>query len=93
MIFHENFLLADNSHDMSYLISSEIRKYDAKFVVCCSRDWRFNGSASFPMTRPRKRLATLLIFLTSYVLAVAPGVDWQVAGGVSFHVTMVICNY
>ena len=41
MIFHENCLLADNSHVISYLIFSEIRKIVAKFVVCCSSDWCF----------------------------------------------------
>ena len=44
MIFHENRLLAYNSHEISVLISFEkIRKDVAKFVVCCSRDWRFKG--------------------------------------------------
>ena len=40
MIFRENCLLADNSHEISFLIFSKIRKDVAKFVVCCSRDWR-----------------------------------------------------
>ena len=43
MIFHENCLLADNSHAISSLIFSKIKKDVAKFVVCCSRDWRFKG--------------------------------------------------
>ena len=45
MIFHENCLLADNSHDIIYhtLFLLKIRKDVAKFVVCCSRDWRFKG--------------------------------------------------
>ena len=43
MIFHENCLLADSSHEMSCLIFSKIRKDVANFVVCCSRDWRFKG--------------------------------------------------
>ena len=38
MIFHENCLLADDSLEISYRIFSE--KDVAKFVVCCSRDWR-----------------------------------------------------
>ena len=45
MIFHDNCLLADNSHEISYLILSKIRKDVAKFVVCCSREWRFKGSS------------------------------------------------
>ena len=45
MIFHENRLLADYSHEISYLIFLKIRKdIDVeKFVVCCSRDWPFKG--------------------------------------------------
>ena len=38
MIFHENRLLADDSHEISYIIFSKIRKDIAKFVVCCSHD-------------------------------------------------------
>ena len=41
MIFHENRLLADDSHVISYLIFVKIGKDVAKFVVCCSRDWHF----------------------------------------------------
>ena len=42
MILHENRLLADDSHEISYLIFSEIKKYVAKFVdYCC--DCRFEG--------------------------------------------------
>ena len=41
MIFHENPLLADDSHIYSYLNLSKIGKDVAKFVVCCSRDWHF----------------------------------------------------
>ena len=40
MIFHENRLLADNSHALYF---SKIRKDVAKFVVCCSLDWCFKG--------------------------------------------------
>ena len=40
MIFHENRLLADDSHEISYLIFSKNKKDVAKMVVCCSRDWR-----------------------------------------------------
>ena len=43
MIFHENRLLADDSHEISYLILSKIRKDCGKFVDCCSRDWRLKG--------------------------------------------------
>ena len=45
MIFYENRLLADDSHVISCLIFSKIRKDYEKFVVCCSRDWRFKGKA------------------------------------------------
>ena len=38
MIFHENRLLADDSHEASCLIFSKIGKDVAKLVVCCSRD-------------------------------------------------------
>ena len=43
MIFHENRLLADDSHEISYLIFSKIGKDVAKFVVSCSCDWRSKG--------------------------------------------------
>ena len=43
MIFHENRLPTDDSHEISYLIFLKIRKYVAKFVVCCSRNMRFKG--------------------------------------------------
>ena len=46
MIFHENRLLADDSHEISYLFL-KIGKDVAKFVVCCSRDWRFKGSNNY----------------------------------------------
>ena len=42
MIFHENRLLADDSHVISCLIFSKIREDVAKFVVCCSHDLRVN---------------------------------------------------
>ena len=42
-MFHENRLLTDDSREISYLNFSEIRKDVTKFVVCCSRDWRFKG--------------------------------------------------
>ena len=38
MIFHENHLL------FIYFLSN-IRKDVARFVVCCSRDWRFKIEA------------------------------------------------
>ena len=41
MIFHKNCLLADNSHVIPYLVLSKIGKDVAKFVTCCSGDWRF----------------------------------------------------
>ena len=50
MVFHENRLLADDSHELSYLIFFEsfifillVGKDVTKFVVCCSCDWRFKG--------------------------------------------------
>ena len=46
MVFHENRLLADYSHEISYLIFSKIRKDVEKFAVCCSRDWRFKRYSS-----------------------------------------------
>ena len=44
MIFHENLLLADDSHVISYLIFVENWERCQNFFVCCSRDWRFKGS-------------------------------------------------
>ena len=44
MIFHENRLLADDSHEISNLIFSKIKKGVANFVVCCSCDWHIKGS-------------------------------------------------
>ena len=35
MIFHENRLLADDSHEISYFIFLKIGKHVKKFVVCC----------------------------------------------------------
>ena len=43
MIYHENRLLADDSHEISYLFFFKIRKDVTKFVVSCSRDWLFKG--------------------------------------------------
>ena len=43
MIIHENRLLADDSHEIPYLIFVKKKKDVTKFVVCCSRDWRLNG--------------------------------------------------
>ena len=43
MIFHEIRLLANNSHEISFLISFENYERCKKIVVCCSRDWRFEG--------------------------------------------------
>ena len=39
MIFHDNRLLADDSHEVSYIIFSKTRKDIAKLFVCCSHDW------------------------------------------------------
>ena len=33
MVFHENYLLADDSHEISFLLSFEIRKDVTKFVM------------------------------------------------------------
>ena len=41
MIFDENRLPADDSHEISYLIFSKIWKDIVKFVVCYSCDWHF----------------------------------------------------
>ena len=35
--------MADDSHEISYLIFFEIGVDVSKFVVCCSGDWRFKG--------------------------------------------------
>ena len=43
MILNENRLLADDSHQLSYLIFSKNKNDVAKSVVCNSRDWRFKG--------------------------------------------------
>ena len=47
MVFHENCLLADDSHEISYLTFSKIRKDVKKFVVRCSRHWPFKGQSDF----------------------------------------------
>ena len=47
MIFHKNCLLADDSHEISFLFLLKIRKDVAKFVVSCSCDWRFKGKDIF----------------------------------------------
>ena len=65
MIFHENRLLADHSHDISYLIFSKIRKDVEKSVVCCSRDWRFKGLHAQPC--PYRPLPPNLIYATIVV--------------------------
>ena len=42
MIFYENLLLADDFKEISnFIYFSKIQKNVAKFVVCCSCDWRF----------------------------------------------------
>ena len=79
MIFHENRLLADDSHEISYLILSIIGKDFAKFVVCCSCDWRFKGLKYkllkciwlfyIAVTLARKVQAKLLIFCTFHKVA------------------------
>ena len=52
MIFHENRLLADDSHEISYLIFLfKIRKDVAKFVVFCSCDFHFKGFNSIHTIR------------------------------------------
>ena len=44
MIFHENRLLADDSHEILYLIFFLKNGKDvAKFVACCSSEWCFKG--------------------------------------------------
>ena len=39
--------MADDSHEISYLIFSRVMKDVAKLVVCCSRDWRFKDKILF----------------------------------------------
>ena len=41
MLCHEDCLLADVSHAISYIIFSKIGKDVAKIAFCCSSDWRF----------------------------------------------------
>ena len=41
MLFHENRLLADDSHEISYLFFVQNWENVLKFVIYCSRDWRF----------------------------------------------------
>ena len=43
MIYHGNRPLADDSHEISYLIFVKTRKDVAKIFVCSSRDWRLMG--------------------------------------------------
>ena len=50
MIFHENRLLADDSHEISNYFFLKIRKDVAKFVVCCNPDWRFESYTVKPQT-------------------------------------------
>ena len=62
MIFHENRLLADDSHEtilMKYhtLFLWKIRKDVTKFVVCCSRDWRFGLSFYEPLGKVAIKVA------------------------------------
>ena len=48
IVFHENHLLGDDSHELSYLIFfRKIRKDVAKFVVCCSCDSRVKTDGEF----------------------------------------------
>ena len=50
MIFYENRLLADDSHEISYLILWKIKKDVAKFVVCCIHDQRFKVKHNHKLT-------------------------------------------
>ena len=43
MTFHENRLLSDDVHEISYLIFTKSKNDVAKFVVCFSRDLRLYG--------------------------------------------------
>ena len=54
MIFYENRLLADDSHEISYLIFSKFSKDVAKFVVCCSCDWRLRINTTSVLVRAAK---------------------------------------
>ena len=47
MVFRENRLLADDSHEISFLISFENEEGVTRFVVCCSRDWRIKVKIIF----------------------------------------------
>ena len=77
MIFHENRLPADDSHEISYLIFFlKIRKDVAKFVVCCSRDCHLKG-VSVPITDEQNTcmIQVLVTFLQLATSIVANSVD------------------
>ena len=58
MIIHENRLLADDSHEISYLILFETRKDGTQFVICCSGDWCFRGKK---ISRCQKRMQNYIV--------------------------------
>ena len=61
MIFHENRLLAEDSHEIPYLIFLKIKKYVAKFVVCFSPDWRLKKNESYDIFE--KKIETIFCIL------------------------------
>ena len=84
MIFHENRLLVDDPHEISYLIFLKIRKNVAKFVVCFSRDRRLKtqtfascqtnitlSSPSLPPIKGKKQGNTPNSILFSYLQVLA----------------------
>ena len=78
MIIHENCLLADESHEKSFFIFfSEIRNDVAKFVACCSCDWRFKGYlllcvSKMPMVLAKNKnmFLVIVLVLTLYICRV-----------------------
>ena len=65
MLFHENCLLADDSHEISYLIYWKIKKYVAEIAICCICDLRFKAAYSVTMNIFRK----ILFYFKSFVKA------------------------
>ena len=67
MIFHENRLLADNSHVISYLIFVENWEKYCKICRLCSRDWRFKGlTYTDDLTDMIIHLLVLMIYVNNF---------------------------
>ena len=69
MIVHENCLLADDSHEVSYLIFFlKTKRIVAKFVICCSRDWCFKGYYTKYDIEQKKILSVSLTICQAFTL-------------------------